>query len=103
MSFFAEENDLGEVYFAPFDVVLSDNDTVQPDLLFVSKERLHIVAGDDVQGAPDLVMEIRSDSTAIGGIGRSSANSMPATASGSTGWWTRRPLLLLSCCWLMGS
>ena len=64
MSFFAEENDLGEVYFAPFDVVLSQTDTVQPDLLFVSKERLHIITADNVQGAPDLVVEIRSPSTA---------------------------------------
>ena len=64
MSFFAEENDLGEVYFAPFDVVLSETDTVQPDLMFVSKERLHIITADNVQGSPDLVVEIRSESTA---------------------------------------
>ena len=64
MSFFAEENDLGEVYFAPFDVVLSEADTVQPDLLFVTKERLHIITEDNVHGAPDLVVEIRSPSTA---------------------------------------
>ena len=64
MFFFAEENDLGEVYFAPFDVVLSETDTVQPDLLFVSKGRLHIITADNIQGAPDLVVEIRSESTA---------------------------------------
>ena len=64
MYLFARENDLGRVYFAPFDVVLSDTDTVQPDLLFVSKERLHIITEDNVQGAPDLVVEIRSPSTA---------------------------------------
>ena len=44
----------GKIYFAPFDVVLSDTDTVRPDLLFVSKERLHIITADNVQGAPDL-------------------------------------------------
>ena len=64
MHLFAREKDLGRVYFAPFDVVLSDTDTVQPDLLFVSKERLHIITADNVQGAPDLVVEIRSESTA---------------------------------------
>ena len=64
MSFFVEKNDLGEIYFAPFDVVLAEHDTVQPDLLFVSKERLHIITADNVQGAPDLVVEIRSESTA---------------------------------------
>ena len=54
----------GKVYFAPFDVVLSNNDAVQPDLLFVSKERLHIITADNLQGAPDLVVGIRSESTA---------------------------------------
>ena len=55
---------LGKVYFAPFDVVLSNTDTVRPDLFFVAKERLHIVTVDNIQGAPDLVVEIRSPSTA---------------------------------------
>ena len=64
MHLFARQNDLGRVYFAPFDVVLSDTDTVQPDLLFVSRERLHIITEDNVQGAPDLVVEIRSPLTA---------------------------------------
>ena len=63
MFFFTDERDLGRVY-SDFDVVLSDTDTVQPDLLFVSKERLHIITADNVQGAPDLVVEIRSESTA---------------------------------------
>ena len=64
MHLFARKKDLGRVYFAPFDVKLSDTDTLQPDLLFVSKERLHIITEDNVQGAPDLVVEIRSPSTA---------------------------------------
>ena len=64
MHLFARDNDLGKVYFAPFDVVLSEHDTVQPDLLFVSKDRLHIITADNVQDAPDLVVEIRSPSTA---------------------------------------
>ena len=51
---------LGNVYLAPFDVVLSDTDTVRPDLFFVAKERLHIMTADNVQGAPELVVEIRS-------------------------------------------
>ena len=52
------------MYIAPFDVVLSDVDVVQPDLLFVSRERSHIVTAANVRGAPDLVVEIRSPSTA---------------------------------------
>ena len=63
MFFFTDENDLGKVY-SDFDVVLSDTDTVRPDLLFVAKERLHIITADNVQGAPDLVVEIRSESAA---------------------------------------
>ena len=62
---FAEETGLGEVLFAPCDVVLSDTDVVQPDLLFISRGREHLVRnGDNVQGAPDLVVEILSPATA---------------------------------------
>ena len=61
---FAYESSLGRVYFAPFDVVLSDVDVVQPDLLFVSNERDHIITPANIQGAPDLVVEILSPSTA---------------------------------------
>ena len=61
---FVAENDLGEVVIAPCDVVLSDTDVVQPDLLFVSKERSHIINEDNIRGALDLVIEILSPSTA---------------------------------------
>ena len=65
---FAEEHNLGEVYTAPFDVYLplpaAAGDTrLQPDILFVAKARLHIIQ-DWVRGAPDLVVEILSESTA---------------------------------------
>ena len=45
-------------------MVLSDNNVVQPDILFISREREHIITHANVQGAPDLVVEIRSPSTA---------------------------------------
>ena len=61
---FVAENRLGEVYHAPFDVVLSDFDVVQPDLIFVSHARAHIITPANLQGAPDLVVEILSPSTA---------------------------------------
>ena len=61
---FVEERNLGEVFSAPCDVVLSDTNVVQPDLLFVSNERAHILFnGANVRGAPDLVVEILSPST----------------------------------------
>ena len=61
---FVKKHKLGKVYSAPFDVVLSDENVVQPDLLFVSTARQHIITPDNIQGAPDLVVEILSPSTA---------------------------------------
>ena len=61
---FAVENRLGRIYHAPFDVVLSNIDVVQPDLIFVSNERADIITPANIQGAPDLVVEILSPSTA---------------------------------------
>ena len=61
---FVEERGLGEIFDAPTDVVLSDTDVVQPDLLFVSKGRADIITADNVQGAPDLVVEVLSPTTA---------------------------------------
>ena len=59
----AEDIGLGWVYAAPFDVVLSEYDVVQPDLLFVLRENGRIITEANVQGAPDLVVEILSPST----------------------------------------
>ena len=62
---FIEEHTLGEFFFAPCDVVLADTDVVQPDLLFVSRDRGHLLrGGDNVRGAPDLVVEILPPATA---------------------------------------
>lgn len=57
------DSDAGEVLFAPVDVVLSPVDVVQPDLLFVSRENLSALGERNLEGAPDLVVEILSDST----------------------------------------
>ena len=66
---FTQEHGLGEVYVAPFDVVLSDTDVVQPDLLFISRAREHTINDENVRGAPDLVIEILSPSTADRDLG----------------------------------
>lgn len=60
---FVVENSLGEVYVAPFDVKLSETEVYQPDLLFVSAERLTIIGEQQVNGAPDLVVEVLSPAT----------------------------------------
>ena len=60
---FVEANGLGEVFIAPTDVYLSDTNVLEPDLLFVSAARGHIIGEANIQGAPDLVIEIASPST----------------------------------------
>lgn len=60
---FLRANNIGTAFTAPFDVILSDEDIVEPDLLFVSAARTAIITDKNVQGPPDLVVEILSDST----------------------------------------
>src|SRR6185503_17065023 len=57
---FVQANGLGRVYFAPLDVVFNPHDVVEPDLLFVSRPRLGIITAPNIQGAPDLAVEILS-------------------------------------------
>lgn len=51
---------LGELLWAPLDVVLDDENVVQPDLVFVSVNRVGIIERKGIVGTPDLVMEILS-------------------------------------------
>lgn len=64
LSAFVEDNKLGLVFVAPFDVVFSQFDVVEPDILYVSKARASILTKKNVQGSPDLVIEVLSESTA---------------------------------------
>lgn len=61
---FVRDGGLGRVLVAPCDVVLSRDTVLQPDVLFVSKEREGIIALPGVQGAPDLVIEVLAPGTA---------------------------------------
>ncbi|MEA3346184.1 MAG: Uma2 family endonuclease [Chloroflexota bacterium] len=61
---FVEAHDLGLVLDAPCDVVLSPTDIVQPDILFITQERRGIITERNIRGAPDLVVEVLSPSTA---------------------------------------
>ena len=60
---FVEERILGDVVYAPFDVVLSPTNVLQPDLLFVPNSQRSIITDANIQGAPALVIEIVSPSS----------------------------------------
>jgi Uma2 family endonuclease len=60
---FVKRHRLGRVFGAPYDVLLSKHDVVQPDLMFVSNEQAGIITEKNVQGSPDLVIEILSERT----------------------------------------
>lgn len=49
------------VLVAPIDVILSDREVRQPDLVMIHRSRIHILAKRGVIGPPDLVVEILSD------------------------------------------
>jgi len=60
---FVDDRSLGEVYIAPLDTIFDQYNVLQPDILFVSKERLAEVGRERIEGAPDLVVEVLSPST----------------------------------------
>jgi Uma2 family endonuclease len=60
---YLESHPVGRAFAAPFDVVFSNFDVVEPDLLFISNARLDVLTTKNVQGAPNLVVEIGSPST----------------------------------------
>ena len=55
--------ELGEVYVAPFDVILADTTIVQPDVIFVANDRASILSERGAESAPTLVIETLSPST----------------------------------------
>ncbi len=58
-----EQPKFGEVYDAPIDLLLDSHTVVQPDLLVIRTENLSIVGEKNLQGPPDLVVEILSPSS----------------------------------------
>jgi Uma2 family endonuclease len=56
---------LGKVRVAPFDVELSPKDVFQPDVFVVLNAHLDGILEKKVVGAPDLVVEVASPSTAL--------------------------------------
>ena len=60
---FVRQNRLGQVVSAPIGVILDEEAGVQPDLVYVSRERAGIITEQGIEGAPDLVVEVLSPST----------------------------------------
>jgi Uma2 family endonuclease len=64
---------LGEVIPAPFDVILSETTVVQPDIVFVARDRARVLTDRGIEGAPTLAVEVLSPSTAGRDRGRKQA------------------------------
>lgn len=58
------KNKLGTCRVAPYDVYLDKNNAFQPDIVFISNDRIKFIEEDGLHGAPDLVIEVLSPSTA---------------------------------------
>lgn len=61
---FVKEKGAGLLLYSPVDVYLDDENAFQPDLVFVSRQRRDIIKDDGIHGAPDMIVEILSPSTA---------------------------------------
>jgi len=57
---FAERRKRGDVLSAPIDVILSEENVFQPDIVFISPGRRSIIAPEGLRGAPDLCVEVLS-------------------------------------------
>jgi Uma2 family endonuclease len=64
---------IGEVYIAPLDVILSNWDAPQPDLIYVSEGRKNVLVPEGISGAPDLCVEVLSPSSRRLDLGRKRA------------------------------
>ncbi|EDY21580.1 protein of unknown function DUF820 [Chthoniobacter flavus Ellin428] len=61
---------LGEIYVAPSDVIFTEDTILNPDIYYVSRERMGILTDQGAEGAPDLVVEVLLPSTAKLDLGR---------------------------------
>jgi Uma2 family endonuclease len=59
-----EDHPIGHAFLSPYDVVFSEFDVVEPDLLYLSNERAaQVLTPLHARGVPELVIEIASKST----------------------------------------
>ena len=63
ITLYVRKKKLGRLFIAPVDVVLDDENTVQPDLVFVATKNLEIIQKRAIFGTPDLLVEFISPSS----------------------------------------
>lgn len=61
---FLKKTKLGEVFYASCDIYFDEENTVQPDIFFIAKERRNIIGEKKIEGAPDITIEIVSSNSA---------------------------------------
>src|ERR1700744_4302857 len=64
-TFLELKNDKGFLVSAPMDVKFDEGNVLQPDILYINEGRTSELIKDIIEGAPDLIIEILSPSTAI--------------------------------------
>ncbi len=62
---FAFQNQLGEVFVSPLDVVFDKGNVCEPDVIFVATENKQIVGRKNISGSPDLVVEVVSKGSVV--------------------------------------
>jgi Uma2 family endonuclease len=60
---YLEDHQAGEVFFSPTDVVLAEDNVVEPDAFVICSSRAVIAKTKSVEGAPNIVIEVLSDGT----------------------------------------
>ena len=60
-----EEPGIAQIFNAPIDLILSDGNILQPDLLVLSRDREHLISERGIEGPPNIVAEILSPSTKV--------------------------------------
>ena len=58
---YLENKNIGKLFTAPFDIVLSEKNVFAPDLVYVTSENNHIITEKNISGTPDWIIEIISD------------------------------------------
>jgi Uma2 family endonuclease len=61
---YLHKKQIGETYFAPFDVYLDEENVVQPDICFIAQKNIGILSEEGANGSPDIVIELLSPSNA---------------------------------------